>query len=180
AEEGIPLIVLAGKEYGSGSGRDCAAKGGFLQGVRGVIAESFERSHRSNLVAMGVLPLHFQTGESAASLQLSGEEIFDIVGLEDAVRAHFANGKVLTVRARRPNGDVTEFQVFARIDTPKEAQYYRHGGMLQYDMRQLISAPEETPSLAISEVDGPSTNVPDTLIDEASMQSFPASDPPAL
>ncbi|MFO7305397.1 MAG: aconitate hydratase AcnA [Gammaproteobacteria bacterium] len=180
AEEGIPLIVLAGKEYGSGSSRDWAAKGVFLQGVRAVIAESFERIHRSNLVGMGVLPLQFQTGESAASLQLSGEEIFDIVGLADAVRAHFANGKVLTVRARRPNGDVTEFQVFARIDTPKEAQYYRHGGILQYALRQLISGPEETPSLAISEVDGPSTNVPDTLIDEASMQSFPASDPPAL
>src|SRR5690606_40834232 len=94
AEEGIPLIVLAGKEYGSGSSRDWAAKGVFLQGVRAVIAESFERIHRSNLVGMGVLPLQFQTGESSASLQLSGDEIFDIVGLADAVCSHFANGHV--------------------------------------------------------------------------------------
>jgi aconitate hydratase len=130
-EEGVPLLVLAGKEYGSGSSRDWAAKGTVLLGVRAVLAESFERIHRSNLVGMGVLPLQFRDGESAASLGLTGEETFDLTGLSDlAVDAPLA--KELAVAA-----DGTTFRVRVRIDTPKEEEYYRHGGILQYVLRQL-------------------------------------------
>jgi aconitate hydratase len=126
--EGVPLIVLAGKEYGTGSSRDWAAKGTALLGVRAVIAESFERIHRSNLVGMGILPLQFADGESAGSLGLSGHEVFSIAGLADLP-------STVTVRA----GDKT-FQARVRIDTPKEADYYRHGGILQYVLRQLAAA----------------------------------------
>jgi aconitate hydratase len=130
--EGVPLMVLAGKEYGSGSSRDWAAKGVKLLGVRAVIAESFERIHRSNLVGMGVLPLQFRAGENAATLGLTGEEVFAVEGLADALASNFANGRVMTVTA---NGK--KFQALARIDTPKEMDYYRHGGILPYVLRQL-------------------------------------------
>ena len=129
AEEGVPLVVLAGKEYGSGSSRDWAAKGTKLLGVRAVIAESYERIHRSNLVGMGVLPLQFPEGESAASLGLTGEETFSITGLGDG------SAKEVTVRA-----DDVEFTARVRIDTPKEVEYFQHGGILQFVLRQLLAA----------------------------------------
>ena len=128
AEEGVPLVVLAGQEYGSGSSRDWAAKGAALLGVRAVLAESFERIHRSNLVGMGVLPLQFPAGESAESLGLTGEEVFEVIGLEGATEIP----REVTVRA----GDV-EFTALVRIDTPGEAAYYRHGGILPYVLRSL-------------------------------------------
>ena len=127
AEEDTPLVVLAGKEYGSGSSRDWAAKGTNLLGVRAVIAQSFERIHRSNLVGMGVLPLQFADGESAESLGLTGEEEFSITGIENG------EAKEVTVRA----GDV-EFTARVRIDTPKEVQYFQHGGILPFVLRQLL------------------------------------------
>jgi len=136
--DGTPLLIIAGKEYGSGSSRDWAAKGPYLQGIRAVIAESYERIHRSNLVGMGVLPLQFIPGESAESLCLTGTEVYDIIGLQEAVASGFANGRKLTVRATA--GDqVKEFQAIARIDTPQELQYYIHGGILQYVLRQLLA-----------------------------------------
>jgi aconitate hydratase len=130
-EEETPLIVLAGKEYGSGSSRDWAAKGTRLLGVRAVIAQSFERIHRSNLVGMGVLPLQFSEGDSVESLGLTGKETFSIAGLADADEVP----RELTVKA-----DEAEFKVIARIDTPKEQRYFHHGGILQFVLRQLISA----------------------------------------
>ena len=129
-DAGVPLIVLAGKEYGSGSCRDWAAKGTRLLGVRAVIAESFERIHRSNLVGMGVLPLQFADGESAESLGLTGKETFTIAGLADRRR----DSREVTVKA-----DDKEFTVRVRIDTPKEQQYYRHGGILQFVLRNLLT-----------------------------------------
>jgi aconitate hydratase len=132
---GIPLVVLAGKEYGSGSSRDWAAKGPKLLGVRAVIAESYERIHRSNLVGMGILPLEYAPGESAAVLGLTGEETFSIGGLTDAIPTRKA-----TVRARRADGAVREFTTTVRIDTPQEREYYRHGGILPYVLRQLLRA----------------------------------------
>jgi aconitate hydratase len=137
-EEGIPLVVLAGKEYGSGSSRDWAAKGPLLLGVRAVIAESYERIHRSNLVGMGVLPLQFGAGDSASSLGLTGEEVYDIEGLAELLAGGFASGRDVLVRARRPDGVERTFQATVRIDTPQEVQYYRHGGILQYVLRQLL------------------------------------------
>jgi len=131
--EGVPLIVLAGKEYGTGSSRDWAAKGPRLLGVRAVIAEGYERIHRSNLVGMGVLPLQFKPGETAEGLGLTGEEIFEVVGIAGAL----AGAKEVTVRARRADGSVREFHATVRIDTPKEVEYYRHGGILEYVLRQL-------------------------------------------
>jgi aconitate hydratase A / 2-methylisocitrate dehydratase len=128
-EAGVPLVILAGKEYGSGSSRDWAAKGTRLLGVRAVIAESFERIHRSNLIGMGVLPLQFKDGESAESLGLTGEERFTIEGIADGEEVP----RTLTVTA-----DGRSFQVTVRIDTPKEQRYYRHGGILQYVLRQLL------------------------------------------
>jgi aconitate hydratase len=131
AEEGTPLVVLGGKEYGSGSSRDWAAKGTLLLGVRAVLVESFERIHRSNLIGMGVLPLQYQPGESAASLGLTGQEVFEITGIEE-----MNSGPVpreVTVRA-----DGTEFRAVVRIDTPGEAEYYRHGGIMQYVLRSLL------------------------------------------
>jgi aconitate hydratase len=127
-EEGVPLVVLAGKEYGSGSSRDWAAKGTNLLGIRAVLAESFERIHRSNLIGMGVLPLQFLDGESVESHGLTGHETFDITGLSDLPSE-------ITVRA-----DDKEIKARVRIDTPKEAEYFRHGGILQYVLRQLASA----------------------------------------
>jgi aconitate hydratase len=135
-QEGVPLIILAGKEYGSGSSRDWAAKGPKLQGVRAVIAETFERIHRSNLVGMGIAPLQYLNGQDADTLGLTGEEIYEIVGLRD-VLANFAPGKKVKVRASSGNG-VKEFEAIVRIDTPQEVQYYRNGGILQFVVRQLL------------------------------------------
>ena len=138
--EGTALIVLAGKEYGSGSSRDWAAKGPRLLGVHAVLAESFERIHRSNLVGMGILPLQFLEEEGAESHGLTGEETFDVIGLTH-VLAKFAAGKTVKVRAKKADGAVTEFDAVLRIDTPQEVLYYQHGGILQYVLRQLQSKP---------------------------------------
>lgn len=136
-EEGIPLIVLAGKEYGCGSSRDWAAKGPRLQGVRAVIAESYERIHRSNLIGMGILPLQFQPGESSESLGLTGEEVFDILGLDAASKP---GGRLEVTVTSVDNGGATRtFEVAVRIDTPQESEYYRHGGILHYVLRQLAA-----------------------------------------
>ena len=135
--EGVPLVILAGKEYGSGSSRDWAAKGPLLLGVHAVVAESYERIHRSNLVGMGILPLQFLPGESAESLKLNGEEVFEITGIRDLVQ-HFAPGRQIKVRATA-NGKTKEFSALVRIDTPQEAQYYGNGGILQYVLRQLLA-----------------------------------------
>ncbi len=128
SDEGVPLLVIAGKEYGSGSSRDWAAKGVLLLGVRAVLAESYERIHRSNLIGMGVLPLQFPAGESAKSLGLTGHEVFSVSGLAGAGDVP----REVSVRA----GD-TEFRATVRIDTPAEAAYFRHGGILQYVLRSL-------------------------------------------
>ncbi len=136
--EKIPLVILAGKEYGSGSSRDWAAKGPLLLGVRVVIAESYERIHRSNLVGMGILPLQFVTGESAQTLGLTGEEVIELTGIRDLVEK-FASGRQVKVRTTL-NGKTKEFSALVRIDTPQEAQYYANGGILQYVLRQLLSA----------------------------------------
>jgi aconitate hydratase len=136
ADDGVPLVVLAGKEYGSGSSRDWAAKGTVLLGVRAVIAESYERIHRSNLVGMGVLPLEFLPGESAASLCLTGREAFDV----DGVAAGLSPGKRLEVQATAEDGKITRFTAVARVDTPDDVEYYRHGGLLQYVLRSLLAA----------------------------------------
>jgi aconitate hydratase len=126
--EGTPTIVLAGKEYGSGSSRDWAAKGPNLLGVRAVIAESYERIHRSNLLMMGVLPLQFMDGESSGSLGLSGRETFSIIGVENG------EAREVTVRA-----DDKEFRARVRLDTPREREYMRHGGILPYVLRRLLA-----------------------------------------
>jgi aconitate hydratase len=138
---GTPLVILAGKEYGSGSSRDWAAKGPALLGVRAVIAESYERIHRSNLVGMGVLPLQFRAGQNAESLKLTGEEVFEITGIRDLVE-HFAAGSTVKVRAVLA-GKTTEFDALVRIDTPQEALYYANGGILQYVLRQLLAGKPE-------------------------------------
>ena len=132
--EGVPLIVIAGKEYGSGSSRDWAAKGTFMLGVRAVIAESFERIHRSNLIGMGVLPLQFLPGQTAKSLDLCGEESFAIRGISDGLKPGGKLGAVATPES----GPSRSFEVVARIDTTVELDYYRHGGILQYVLRQLL------------------------------------------
>jgi aconitate hydratase len=132
-EEQVPLIVIAGKEYGSGSSRDWAAKGPRLLGVRAVIAESYERIHRSNLVGMGILPLQFRDGETPASLGLSGREVFSISGLDGGT------AKEVTVTATAEDGTETRFTARVRIDTPQEIEYYRHGGILHYVLRQLAA-----------------------------------------
>jgi aconitate hydratase len=139
ARRGTPLAILAGKEYGSGSSRDWAAKGPRLLGIRFVIAESYERIHRSNLVGMGILPLQFQPGESAEALGLTGEEIYDIVGLKEMLDTKFAAGRNLLVVAENQTGTTVEFPVTVRIDTPQEILYYQHGGILQYVLRQLAT-----------------------------------------
>jgi aconitate hydratase len=137
-KEGTPLIILAGKEYGSGSSRDWAAKGPRLQGVRAVIAESYERIHRSNLVGMGVLPLQFKPGDTPASLGLNGEEVFTIEGLNALMRKSFKAGAEVMVKAKKADDTTKEFRALVRIDTPNEMEYYRHGGILQYVLRQLL------------------------------------------
>jgi aconitate hydratase len=131
--DGTPLIVLAGKEYGTGSSRDWAAKGPQLQGVRAVIAESFERIHRSNLVGMGILPLQYITGESASELGLTGYETYEIMGVTDRM----SPGQVYSVRATDDSGAVTEFDVVSRIDTPVEVEYYKNGGILHTVLRRM-------------------------------------------
>ena len=133
-----PLIILAGKEYGSGSSRDWAAKGPALLGVRAVIAESYERIHRSNLVGMGILPLQFPAGQSADSLKLTGEETFEVTGIRDVVD-HFAAGRTVKVKGTAKGKDAVEFDALVRIDTPQEALYYANGGILQYVLRQLLA-----------------------------------------
>jgi aconitate hydratase len=133
-QQNVPLIVLAGKEYGTGSSRDWAAKGTRLLGVRAVIAESYERIHRSNLIGMGVLPLQFADSENCDSLGLSGMETIDVTGIADDLTP----GKQLTVKATDENGGDKTFQVTTRVDTPEELNYYHHGGILQYVLRQLI------------------------------------------
>jgi aconitate hydratase len=136
AEQDIPLVVLGGKEYGSGSSRDWAAKGTRLLGVHAVIAESFERIHRSNLIGMGVIPLQFPEGESASSLGLDGTETYDITGIEE-----LNDGKTprtVHVKAAKDGGDTVEFDAVVRIDTPGEADYYRNGGILQYVLRSML------------------------------------------
>jgi aconitate hydratase len=132
-EEGVPLLVIAGKEYGSGSSRDWAAKGTRLLGVRAAIAESYERIHRSNLIGMGVLPLEFQRGENRESLGLAGHEVFETEGI-----ASLTPGKTVTVRAKSAAGKEKKFCVTARVDTPEEVSYYHHGGILQYVLRQML------------------------------------------
>jgi aconitate hydratase len=131
--DAVPLVVFAGKEYGTGSSRDWAAKGTNLLGVKAVVAESFERIHRSNLVGMGVLPLQFKDGQNAKSLGLDGSEVIDITGLEDGA------AKNATVVARKADGSRIEFQVAVLLLTPKEVEYFRNGGILHYVLRQLAA-----------------------------------------
>jgi len=182
AESGTPLVVLAGKEYGSGSSRDWAAKGPQLQGVKAVLAQSYERIHRSNLIGMGILPLQFRDGASVGSLGLTGHEIFEIRGLADGVASGFANGRTVAVKARRDDDSVVEFDADARLDTPMEVQYFRHGGILHYVLRQLASGKDT----AAADAEGPASAPRKAgdqshrgKVDEASRESFPASDPPA-
>jgi aconitate hydratase len=131
---GTPLVVLAGREYGTGSSRDWAAKGTMLLGVRAVIADSYERIHRSNLIGMGVLPLQFEPGQNAQTLGLTGHEVFDITGLGGG------SAKSVAVTATAAGATPVRFTARVRIDTPKEQDYYRHGGILQYVLRQLAAA----------------------------------------
>jgi aconitate hydratase len=133
--DGTPLVIFAGKEYGTGSSRDWAAKGTFLLGVKAVIAESFERIHRSNLVGMGVLPLTFTGGQTRQTLGLKGDEIVDITGIASALSPR----KELTATITKADGYVQHVQLLCRIDTADELEYYRHGGILQYVMRQIMS-----------------------------------------
>jgi aconitate hydratase len=132
---GVPLVVFAGQEYGTGSSRDWAAKGTLLLGVRVVIAQSFERIHRSNLIGMGVLPCQFKDGDNAQSLGLTGAESFDLVGLEDGIRPR----QNVTLVIHHPDGEIQQVEVILRIDTPIEVDYYQHGGILPFVLRQLIA-----------------------------------------
>jgi aconitate hydratase len=134
--DGIPLIIFAGQEYGTGSSRDWAAKGTRLLGVKVVVAQSFERIHRSNLVGMGVLPCQFKEGTTAQSLKLDGSETFDLLGLDGQVQPQ----QDVTLVIRRKSGSREDVQVTLRIDTPIEIDYYQHGGILPYVLRQLIKA----------------------------------------
>jgi aconitate hydratase len=135
-----PLVILAGKEYGSGSSRDWAAKGPRLLGVRAVIAESYERIHRSNLVGMGILPLQYEDGQTAETLALKGNETFETIDLTERIATRFATDRKITVRATKPEGGSIEFKTIVRIDTDKEVLYYLNGGILQYVLRQLINS----------------------------------------
>src|SRR5262249_22499957 len=134
-KDGVPLVVIAGQEYGTGSSRDWAAKGTRLLGVGVVVAQSFERIHRSNLVGMGVLPCQFQEGTDAKSLRLDGTETFDLTGLEKGIRPR----QQLTLVIHRKDGSQQSVPVILRIDTPIEVDYYKHGGILPYVLRQLVS-----------------------------------------
>jgi aconitate hydratase len=133
-ESNTPLIVLAGKEYGSGSSRDWAAKGTFLLGIKAVLAESYERIHRSNLVGMGVLPLQYKIGDTAQSLGLTGNETFDVRGIADDIKPL----KEVEVIAKKQDGTEIKFNAIARMDSQIEIEYYRHGGILQYVLRQFL------------------------------------------
>jgi len=144
--EKVPLVILAGKEYGSGSSRDWAAKGPRLLGVRAVVAESYERIHRSNLVGMGILPLQFLPGENAETLKLTGEEVFEIAGIREVVEK-FSSGRQITVRLK--GGKTAEFQAIVRIDTPQEALYYANGGILQYVLRQLLAGKTQPEAVTV-------------------------------
>jgi aconitate hydratase len=179
--DGTPLVVLAGKEYGSGSSRDWAAKGPYLQGIKAVIAESYERIHRSNLVGMGVLPLQFMAGENVESLGLSGRETLEILGVTEVIASNLGTREV-TVRATGEEGAAKEFRALVRIDTPQEVLYYRHGGILQYVLRQLLNGKEQpeavSPAIAAAPV-VPRTTDDEGKVTEGSQESFPASDPPA-
>jgi aconitate hydratase len=178
--DGTPLLVLAGKEYGSGSSRDWAAKGPALQGIRAVIAESYERIHRSNLVGMGILPLQFAAGESPESLGLTGRETFDVEGLTQAIASGFAAGRSLMVEARREDGSKLRFTAMIRIDTPQEVLYYQHGGILQFVLRQLLWGRQKARVIAGGPAAIPTPKPPRPAeVDEGSIESFPASDPPA-
>jgi aconitate hydratase len=132
--EGVPSIILAGKEYGTGSSRDWAAKGPMLQGVKAVIAESFERIHRSNLVGMGVLPLRFTQGQNAESLGLDGSEVFDIEGINDQIKPQ----SEVMVKAKKSSGDVVEFKATVLLNTDVEVNYFRNGGILHTVLRNLV------------------------------------------
>jgi aconitate hydratase len=132
---GTPLIILAGQEYGTGSSRDWAAKGTNLLGVKVVVAQSFERIHRSNLVGMGVLPLQFKDGTTAQTLQLDGTESYDVVGLDESIKPQ----QDLTLKITRKSGAVENVVVRCRIDTPIEIDYYQHGGILPYVLRQIVA-----------------------------------------
>jgi aconitate hydratase len=179
-QDGTPLVVLAGKEYGSGSSRDWAAKGPYLQGIKAALAESYERIHRSNLVGMGVLPLQFMAGENVASLGLTGRERFDIVGVTQVIASNLATREV-TVRATGEDGAVTEFRALVRIDTPQEVLYYRHGGILQYVLRQLLGGRDVPEAVAGGMPAGAVSHEAaggDDSVSEGSVESFPASDPP--
>ena len=176
---GTPLVVLAGKEYGSGSSRDWAAKGPALQGVKAVLAESYERIHRSNLVGMGILPLELPAGATAASLGLTGEEVFDVEGV--AAGLALARGpRRVRVVARKADGATTTFDAALRVDTPQEAAYLAHGGILQYVVRMLLEG-KEGQTLDGHGLAGGATSKSTTgdVVDEASKESFPGSDPPA-
>ena len=133
-QEGVPLVIVAGKEYGSGSSRDWAAKGTLLLGVKAVIVESFERIHRSNLIGMGVLPVQFKAGMSRQSLKLDGSELFDIVGIASGLKPRAD----LTCRITRKDGKSEEIKLLCRIDTLDELEYFRHGGILQYVLRHMM------------------------------------------
>lgn len=135
-QEGVPLLIIAGKEYGSGSSRDWAAKGPQLLGVRAAIAESFERIHRSNLVGMGILPLQFRQGENKESLGLTGREVFDIVGIEQGLKPR----QEVTVKVTREDGSTFSFQTLARLDSPIDVTYYENGGILLTVLRRLMKA----------------------------------------
>lgn len=182
-DDGTPLCILAGKEYGSGSSRDWAAKGTTLQGIRFVIAESYERIHRSNLVGMGVLPLEFCAGESAHSLGLSGRETFSTLGLQEAIDARFKNGRKITVRAVDESGYSTEFKVNVRIDTPQDLLYYLNGGILPFVIRQLLLGKQRpkvvSRALSASSQVKPEAEPPDSAVERGSRDSFPASDAPS-
>jgi len=134
-EEGVPLVVIAGQEYGTGSSRDWAAKGTRLLGVKAVIAQSYERIHRSNLVGMGVLPCQFKEGSNVAQMKPDGTETFDVIGLEHGVRPR----QDVTLVIHRANGETEQLSVMLRIDTPVEIDYYQHGGILPYVLRQLLA-----------------------------------------
>lgn len=181
-QDQTPLIVLAGKEYGSGSSRDWAAKGPYLQGIKAVIAESYERIHRSNLIGMGILPLQFKPGESVTNLGLTGQEVFEIEGLSDGVASRFKDGLYVKVKARRDDGSTTEFQAEVRIDTPQELEYYKNGGILQFVLRQLVNGRQKEVGGGLPsapERDQDQVTPSDKIVDEGSIESFPASDPPA-
>jgi aconitate hydratase len=180
-QDGTPLVVLAGKEYGSGSSRDWAAKGPYLQGIKAVVAESYERIHRSNLVGMGVLPLQFMAGENVQSLGLTGRETFDIQGVTEVISSNLKTREV-TVRAVGEDGAAREFRALVRIDTPQEVLYYRHGGILQYVLRQLLIGKEKPEAVSPSVAGAPVTHRKtddEAKVVEGSIESFPASDPPA-